>query len=320
MQATRSDARQTERVVGKQVHHFHAMGTDVEVIVVDGPDGAAADAQRQIDALEARWSRFLPDSELSRLNAAAGAPAVVSRLTFDLVQRAVGAWRLTNGRFDPTVLPSLEAAGYDRTFEDVARDAPDRVDATRPAPGCGGIELDPVVRAVRLPPGVRLDLGGIGKGYAADLVARELRGAGAAGVCVNLGGDLLVAGEPPDGAPAWVVAVDDPSGADRFGALALLQGGVATSTRLRRAWRRAGRDLHHLLDPASGEPAAGGLASVTVLAAEAWWAEVLAKAAFVAGPSDGARLVVEHGATGLLVHDDGRVDELDGLDAFRPAV
>jgi thiamine biosynthesis lipoprotein len=78
--------------------------------------------------------------------------------------------------------------------------------------------------------------------------------------------------------------------------------------------------LHHLLDPASGEPAARGLTSVTVLAAEAWWAEVLAKAAFVAGSADGAQLVADHGATGLLVHDDGRLDELDGLGAFRPAL
>jgi thiamine biosynthesis lipoprotein len=167
---------------------------------------------------------------------------------------------------------------------------------------------------------VRLDLGGIGKGYAADLVAVALRDGGAAGVCVNLGGDLRVTGEPPDGAPAWVIAVRDPSGGERFGNLALLEGGVATSTRLRRAWRRAGRDLHHLLDPASGEPAARGLTSVTVLAAEAWWAEVLAKAAFVAGSADGAQLVADHGATGLLVHDDGRLDELDGLGAFRPAL
>jgi thiamine biosynthesis lipoprotein len=307
-------------VAATQLHHFHAMGTDVEVIVVGAHVGAAVEAQERVDALEARWSRFLPDSEISRLNATAGVPAVVSRPTFDLVQRALDAWRATSGRFDPTVLTALEAVGYDRTFEAVAREGTERVESTGPAPGCGGIELDPIVRAVRLPPGVRLDLGGIGKGYAADLVAVALRDAGAAGVCVNLGGDLRVTGEPPDGAPAWVIAVEDPSGGQRFGNLALLEGGVATSTRLRRAWRRAGRDLHHLLDPASGEPAARGLTSVTVLAAEAWWAEVLAKAAFVAGAAAGARLVAEHGATGLLVHDDGRFDELDGFGAFRPAL
>lgn len=301
-----------------QVHRLHAMGTDVEVIVVGGADGDAIGAQARVDELERRWSRFLPDSELSRLNAAGGGPVMVSRLTFELVRRAVDAWRETEGRFDPTVLAALEAVGYDRSFEDVPREIAAEPGPASPAPGCATIELDPLVRAVRLPRGVRLDLGGIGKGFAADLVANELRDDGAAGVCVNLGGDLRVTGEAPDGAPAWVVAVEDPSGSERFGNLVLVEGGVATSTRLRRSWRRAGRELHHLVDPASGAPAARGLASVTVLAAEAWWAEVLAKAAFVAGPADGARLIRERDATGLLVHDDGRVDELDGLTAFRP--
>lgn len=302
----------------KQVRHFRAMGTDVEVIVVDGPPDAGLQAQARVDALEARWSRFLPDSELSRLNAAAGAPAVVSQLTFDLVERACEAWELTGGLFDPTVLTALEAAGYDRTFEAVDRDRTESAAPGAPAPGCGAIELDRLVRAVRLPSGVRLDLGGIGKGYTADLVANELYEAGAAGVCVNLGGDLRVIGEAPDGAPAWVVAVEDPSGAHDLGNLALLEGAVCTSTRVRRAWRRAGRDLHHLLDPSSGEPATTGLMSVTVLAGEAWLAEVLAKAAFVSGPEDGASLVAEQGATGLFVHDDGTVEDLDGLEAFRP--
>jgi thiamine biosynthesis lipoprotein len=295
------------------------MGTGVEVIVVGGPDGAALDAQHRLDALEARWSRFLPDSELSRLNATAGTPVVVSQRTFDLIARAVDAWRRTDGRFDPTVLDAVEAAGYDRSFEAVARDDAAPAAPAAPAPGCGGIELDRLVRVVRLPRGVRLDLGGIGKGYAADLVALELRDRGCAGVCVNLGGDLRALGEPPDDAPAWLVAVEDPSGGDGLGELALLEGGVATSTRLQRAWRRGGRDLHHLVDPATGVPASSGLMSVTVLAAETWWAEVLAKAAFVAGPSDGARLVRDAGATGLLVRDDGRVDELAGLASFRPA-
>jgi thiamine biosynthesis lipoprotein len=310
--------RETGGVPGSQTHRFRAMGTDVEVIVVDGPDGAAAGAEARVEGLEARWSRFRPDSELSRLNQAAGTPAVVSLPTFRLVQRAVEAWSLTDHRFDPTVLPALEAAGYDRTFDDVPSDGPDSPAPPGPAPGCAGIRLDPVVRAVTLPAGTRLDLGGIGKGYAADLVADELRQEGAAGACVNLGGDLHVSGLPPEGAPAWVVAVEDPAGGDGLGNLTLAAGGVATSTRLRRAWRRAGRVWHHLLDPATGRPAFEGLASVTVLAAETWWAEVLAKAAFLAGPDAGAALLARHGVTGLLVGDDGTVSELPGLGAFRP--
>jgi thiamine biosynthesis lipoprotein len=305
-------------VTGAETQRFRAMGTDVEVIVVGGRPGMAAAVEARVEDLEARWSRFRPDSELSRLNRAGGAPAVVSETTFGLVARAVEAWSATGGRFDPTVLDALEASGYDRTFEAVERDAPAPVAAPVPPPGCAAVVLDPVVRAVQLPVGTRLDLGGIGKGYAADLLATEVHDAGAAGVCVNLGGDLHVLGAAPDGAPAWVVEVEGPADGPRLGNLVLAAGGVATSTRLRRAWRRAGTELHHLLDPATGRPAATGLASVTVLAAETWWAEVLAKAAFVAGAHDGARLIAEHDATGLFLHDDGRVEELPGLAAFRP--
>ncbi len=191
---------------------------------------------------------------------------------------------------------------------------------TPPVPGCDGVELDDLVSAVRLPSGVALDLGGIGKGFAADAVSTELLEAGVRGVrgvLVNLGGDLRARGDapPPHG---WVVAVDDPLATGRTGLLAFAEGAVATSTRTRRAWSRGDRDLHHLIDPRTGEPARSGLASVTVVAGEAWRAEVLAKAAFVAGPAEGARLVTDAGATGLLVTDDAEVVELAGLTAFRP--
>jgi thiamine biosynthesis lipoprotein len=312
-------ARETDAVPDAQPYRFRAMGTDVEVIVVDGPEGAAEGAEARIEDLEARWSRFRPDSELSRLNRAGGTPAVVSLPTFRLVQRAIEAWTLTEHRFDPSVLPALEAAGYDRSFDEMPAEVPGPSRSTGAAPGCAGIRLDPVVRAVTLPPGVRLDLGGIGKGYAADLVVSELRDQGAAGACVNLGGDLHVWGVPPDGASSWVVAIEDPAGRHELGNLALAAGGVATSTRLRRAWRRDGQPSHHLLDPATGEPAFEGLASVTVLAAETWWAEVLAKAAFVAGPKAGWALLARHGVTGLFVLDDDRVVALPGLADFRVA-
>jgi thiamine biosynthesis lipoprotein len=303
---------------------FRAMGTDVEVLAV----GADADAMTSLGALaaealevrEARWSRFRPTSELCRLNESAGAPVVLSPSTYSLIARAVAAWRDTDGRYDPTVLAALEAAGYDRDFDAVARSdagaAPDHTDV----PGCGHVELDDVVHAVRLPPGVALDLGGIGKGAAADEVSSELLDAGApgvTGVLVNLGGDLRARGEAPT-PRGWVVAVDDPLHTGGTGLLALATGAIATSTRLRRTWTRGERSLHHIIDPRTGAPAESGLASVTVVAGEAWWAEVLAKAAFVAGVDGGAALVEDAGATGLLVTDDGDVVELDGLGGFRP--
>jgi thiamine biosynthesis lipoprotein len=301
------------------------MGTDVEVLAV-GADAAAmtmlgALAADALEVREARWSRFRPSSELCRINDAAGAPVVVSRSTFALVARAVDAWRDTGGRYDPTVLAALEAAGYDRDFDAVVRERGDDVaGAGAEVPGCGDVELDDLVSAVRLPPGVALDLGGIGKGEAADEVSAELLAAGVAGVVgvlVNLGGDLRARGVAP--APhGWVVDVDDPLDTGRTGMLALAEGAIATSTKLRRAWSRGDRSLHHLIDPRTGEPAESGLASVTVVAGEAWRAEVLAKAAFVAGPDEGRATIERAGATGLFVTDGGDVIELDGLRGFRP--
>jgi thiamine biosynthesis lipoprotein len=305
------------------------MGTAARVLVLGGDPDLPARAWARLEDLEARWSRFRPTSELCRLNAADGAPVVVSHDTYYVVARAIGSWRATGGRFDPTVLDALERAGYDRTFDavrsaadalpvraDRADDGPEAHDRSGvPAPGCDGIELLPLVPAVRLPPGVRLDLGGIGKGAAADLVVDELLAAGAHGACVDLGGDVRVGGTGPDGG-AWRVGLDPALAPDR--AFRLAAGAVVTSTRVRRAWTRRGVAQHHVIDPGRGVPAWSGLRSVTVVGAAAANAEVLAKAAFVAGPDAGRALLVEHGVTGLMVDDGGAVDPLPGLEAFTP--
>ncbi len=216
---------------------FRVMGTDTHVVVVGGPTGSCERAAARLADLEALWSRFRDDSEISRLNAAGGRPVVVSRLTFELIERAVRAWERTGGAFDPTVLPALSAAGYDRDYADVAgndgvQDEDEADDVAPPVPpGAGVVELDAVVRAVRLPPDVALDLGGIAKGFAADLVAAELLDAGAEGVCVNIGGDLRVSGTPPTG---------DGMG-DRDRARARTTGGLE-HTRPARRRRGRGRD------------------------------------------------------------------------------
>ncbi len=297
------------------------MGTHARILAHGEPPGAVDRACDSLAMLERAWSRFLPESELSLLNATGGGrPVVVSPSTFALISHAVDAWRHTEGRFDPTGLVALASWGYDRTFDDVVSGgagvtASDRASA-QALVGCGGIGLDPIVRAVTLPTGLNLDLGGIGKGYAADLVAQELMDAGARAACVDLGGDLRVMGPGPYD-DAWETTFDSPDLADRIGRLRFGHGAVATSTRLRRRWRRGDVMLHHLLDPATGAPADSGLTTVTVIAGDAWWAEVLAKAAFVAGPVAGVRLLEQSGVEGLLVADDGTVIETAGLAAFR---
>jgi thiamine biosynthesis lipoprotein len=295
---------------------FRAMGTDVTVLALGPRADVGARAAAALERLEAMWSRFRPTSELCAVNDAAPAPVVVSAETYALIDRAVDAWRRTAGTYDPTVLPAVVAAGYDRDFDAVTADGPGPAVDAAAAPGCADVVLDPVVGSVALPDGVAMDLGGIGKGYAADLVSAELA-VDADGVLVNLGGDLRARGRAP--VPhGWVVEVDDPLGSGATGLLAIDQGAVATSTRLRRAWTRDGAALHHIIDPRTGRPARSGLASVTIVAGEAWRAEVLAKAVFVAGADASTRLVEAWGATGLCVRDDGRVEELAGLARYRP--
>jgi FAD:protein FMN transferase len=297
------------------------MGSTAHLLVNGaGPDCLDA-AQERLESMEHLWSRFIADSELCRVNAGAGQTVPVSVETAQIVSRCVQAWRMTGGLFDPTVLSAVESAGYDRTFEEVTDQPAESVRSDpSPAPGCAGIlaTVDELGGAVRLPPGVRLDLGGIGKGYAADQVAFELRQRGATGACVNLGGDVRVSGTSPEGA-GWSVGITDPfADSQNAGHLAVLEvseGAVATSSRTRRRWRRGTREMHHLVDPRTGQPARTGLAAVTVIAAEAHWAEILAKSALVAGRDAGTQLLNSHGLAALLVTDTGdvvRVGDMEG--------
>lgn len=301
---------------------FRVMGTDAHIVVVDGTPGAIDAARARLDELEARWSRFRPDSELSRVNDRSGSPVAVSAVTFDLLERARLWWYRTHGAFDPTILPALERAGYDRSFERIEpTDGNGGSPAGEPAPGCAHIALDPVVRAVTVPAGVRVDLGGIAKGYAADLIIEELLRSGAAGACVNLGGDLRVGGRAPAGATAWVVALDTPPGLepDPTGSpmLALADGAIATTSRALRTWRRGTSVEHHVIDPRTSRPARTPWISATVVAGRAVVAEPLAKAALLATtPAAASTLLAEHGATGVLVDGDGALHPLVGAEDY----
>jgi thiamine biosynthesis lipoprotein len=289
---------------------FRAMGTTVHAVVVGGPADLVDRVPARFAALEARWSRFRSDSELCRLNAAAGRPALVGRDTFRLIDAAVRGWHATGGRFDPTVLPALVELGYDEDIDRVrARPAAPPV-VTAAAPGCAAIRLDPIVGAVTLPTGTALDLGGIAKGFAADLVCDELLAAGAAGACVNAGGDLRVRGSAPDGT-AWVVGV----GGRTDVVLALADGAVATSGPGRRRWGH--RDAcHHLVDPATGRSADAPLRTVTVVAGSAAHAEVLTIAAWLSSAAGPAAAVRAAGATGFAVRSTGETILFPGMRAF----
>ncbi len=255
---------------------FRAMGTDVELLL-DAPAGGRCEraldhAEAEFERLEQVLSRFRESSELSRLNRD-GAIESASPDLVRVVELALAARTSTGGLFDPTVHDALVAAGYDRSFEQIPVDAPRSSEA---APCGGSVRVDGA--SIELDRGTRLDLGGIGKGYAVDRVAELL---GVTGPClVNAGGDLAVRGG------SWPIGVTEEL------TLELTRGAVATTGRDRRAWRRDGVLVHHVIDPKTGRPADECPLRVTVVADTAVQAEVLAKAAFLGADVDAPRVLV----------------------------
>lgn len=287
------------------------MGSDCHVIVVGGPAGLADEARARIDELEGRWSRFREDSEISELNRRAGTAVEVSAETVELIERALDAWRISGGSFDPTLLGAVIRAGYDRTFDAIGPSA---------APGVSVLlnGADRIVvegRSITLPAGVGFDPGGIGKGLAADLVVGGTLDSGAEGVCVNMGGDVRVAGPGPGGEP-WTIAIEHPWLAEPLALVGLTGGAVATSTTLRRTWQVGDSIRHHLIDPQTGLPSDTDVNLAAVIAAETWAAEVLAKAVVLRGSAHPFDNLGATGAEGLAVADDGRVLSTAGFSAF----
>lgn len=305
---------------------FRAMGSRCRLLVRGGPRGLTATLIGRIGALEAAWSRFRPDSEVSRVNSLAGYHVIVGTDTLRLFLAAQAGWYTSEGWFDPLMLSELEAAGYDRSHEEL-----EKIPMADPSVGIhpeaaetdseGGpsgrwhrspmehLEIDEAVSAVTLPVGSRFDPGGIGKGLAADMVIEDAIHHGVESVLVDLGGDLRVHGSWSDD-ETWPVLVGHPADPDRdLAELAIPGGAVATSGRRRRRWRSPdGRVAHHLLDPHTAVPSLTELEAVTVHAGTAWYAEVLAKAALLAGPSRGRELIERTQTSALLVAGDGSVE------------
>jgi thiamine biosynthesis lipoprotein len=290
-----------------QATRFRALGTTAEVIATR-PDAAAAAVEilkRLLDDVDAAASRFRPDSELALVEQQPGRPTCVSELLGQLIAAALRAARQTDGLVDPTVGSALVALGYDRDFDEVARDGV-AVRGLR-APGWRTIAWNPLRREVTIPPGVQLDFGATAKAWAADRAAAVIQQATGSPVLVNLGGDIAIAGEPPAG--GWAVQIADdhaePLSADAE-TIALTSGGLATSTSAVRNWQRGGRTVHHIVDPATGEPAPPVWRTVSVVAASALDANTASTAAMVMGRSAPAWLE-RLGLAARLVATDGAV-------------
>lgn len=269
--------------------------------------GKAEDLLREARGWFRSWettlSRFNPESELSRLNAAGGHPFHAGRVLWSVLRLALRAARETGGLVTPCALAALEAAGYTATYEHIDRNrAADT--SPPPVPDWRGVETDVATHTVKLPPGARLDLGGFGKGWAAERCAMRL--GRLAPVLVDAGGDIAATGPRQDGLP-WHIDIPHPlQGRNSLAVLPLLRGGVATSGRTLRRWRLDGEERHHLIDPRTGRPAATDLLSVTVLAERLTAAEAAAKAIFLLGSRAGWDwLEGRPSLAAIMVRDDG---------------
>ncbi len=330
--ASPSTSRPTAGSTGYAAAQWSALGTYVQLVVAgpDRLDAARAEAERLLAAVDVACSRFRPDSDLVRANRAAGTWVAVHPLLVAALTAALAAADETGGLVDPTLGRALETLGYDRDFAELPRPAgPDAADAhqagpaqqTDPAdpahvpavvqPGAWqAVGVDPAGR-IRVPDGVVLDLGAVGKAFAADLVAGSVARTVGADCVISIGGDVAVGATADSPGHPWQVAVAE-GPADRPAQLVVLdRGGIATSTTTHRRWQHDGATVHHLLDPRTGRPVERSWRTVSVAAATCVAANTASTAALVLGAAAPAWLE-ERGLPARLVGRDGGVTLVGG--------
>jgi len=300
----------------EHIDTFPCFGSSCSVRVTgDGVTRSAAQsvafARRQLLAWHGRFSRFLPESELSRLNRDTRATVPASALMVELAAAVRRAGSMTAGLVDGTLLERVRSAGYRDSLEQgvalgpaLALAPPRRPAGASPGASWALITSDREAGTVTRPAGVSIDSGGLAKGLFADVLARELEQHAA--YVVSCAGDLALGGRR---APVRELKVESPFDGATIHAFEVARMGVATSGIGRRSWfDERGRPAHHLLDPATGRPAYTGIVQATALAPSALDAEIYAKAALLSGP-ERARAWLAHG--GVLVFDDGSHEVLE---------
>ncbi len=327
---------------------FRVFGTTATLLITEASALPAARrlADAEFAAVDLACSRFRPDSELSALNAAGGATVRISELFAELLGEALRAARLTDGAVDPTCGRALAELGYDRDFgllEPAPAVAPgtagpgrtspgpagsassgpassgpassgpaSQVPPARAVPGWRSVQLDTGPPRATLAGGAQLDLGATAKARAADRCAAAIAGQLGYGVLVSLGGDIAVAGPVPAGGWRIRVTDDHAAGPDAAGqTVSITSGGLATSSTTVRAWARDGRRMHHIVDPATGEPARSCWRTVSVAAGSCTDANAASTAAIVRGDA-AIRWLEDLSLPARLVREDGSVAVIAG--------
>ncbi len=294
--------------MGALICTWRAMGSTIQAQVADQSQAAhalLAELPSRVEALEARLSRFRPDSELMRFNAQAGDWVAVSEVLWKVLMTARHMARLTSGLFNPFVMPALLEIGYDRSF-DTGLDGARASTASVSIPDWRSLELDAATHRARIPAHSAIDLGGIGKGWAAQYLLTQWSVSMPA--LMDFGGDIAARGAP-DGQAGWIAAIDDPFNEAPLLHILLRDQSAATSGIDYRRWRDAdGQTQHHLIDPRSGRPAQTDILTISVIHPSLVYAEAYAKAALLMGSQDGLSWLNEQWHTeALAVLTDGSV-------------
>jgi thiamine biosynthesis lipoprotein len=261
-----------------------------------------------LDAVDASCNRFHKDSELSRLNESHGATVAISATLELALDAALRAADVTGDLVDAAVLPALLALGYDRDFDELARGGADSEHAAVPSMGPSSIHLDTEAHTVMLDPPSQLDLGASAKALVVDLVADDVAPSG--GVVVELGGDVAVRGEGPEG--PWAISISDAlilKGDEPR--ITLAHGGIATSSTASRTWRVGERTVNHIVDPRTGRCARGLYTTATVSASNCVLANAYATAALLWN-EDASYHIAQAGWSARLVRRDGTVEFIGG--------
>jgi thiamine biosynthesis lipoprotein ApbE len=303
---------------------WEALGTSAVLLVTD-PSAlgmARMIVERELEEIDRACSRFRTDSDLERVNAGAGRFVGVSPLLVEAVLVALRAAELTDGAVDPTVGNALVLAGYDRDWrlleepiEGREQQSHQPVIRARITPGWRAIEVDREATAIRIPSGVRLDLGATAKAWAADHAASAVHEATGAGSLVSLGGDIATAGAAPE--DGWQIYVTDDhrnTPGSEGQTISIRSGGIATSSTAVRRWSHEGQTRHHIIDPATGAPVMRTWRTVSVAAGSCLDANIASTAALIhadAAPAWLDRL----GLPARLVSADGTVRLLGGWPA-----
>lgn len=279
------------------------MGGNFHLVAVSSSKKDFEDTASLLQDLESKWSRFLKDSEISKLNNAEGQSVIVSDETVLLVESMQRAARITKGYFDPTTLPILVNSGYAASRKN-AQNITQLPQSAKWPGNLADIEIDG--NSVKLTLGTTLDPGGIGKGLAADIAVTNLMRNGAVGALVNANGDIVVRGESPQGGP-WIIGIEDPFNVGQeLEQIRLVSGAVATSSRVHQSWQQDGKQVHHLVNPHTGSTAVTPVLSASVVCANGADAEALAKVPFIL-EIESALLFIEQAGAECLIIDDSLV-------------